>query len=298
MITKTVLVSVLAIASFPAVAYADEVDVNAFEYIDVIETADGSIWKGVITEQTPSVGYKIATADGSLRVLKASEVVRVTKQRNANFRRAAPPPPSSSGDALGAQPQQTTGLPERSQVSSNYSNESPELPPPYARSGLRFDPEVLIVFPTGDLGDYDYKEAFGPGFRVGYESIMGRFGLGIGGLARFIYWRQPEGYFADDSAHWTLETQLYGRAALHVGRAAPYLGLSIGLDTNYTHEYDESDTSLGFGMNLQTGILVAATPMAAFEIGLDIHPGTDTVEPESDVSVSYFALRLGASVRM
>ena len=45
----------------------DEVDVRSFEYLDVVETADGSIWKGVVVEQTPNVVYKIATADGSGR---------------------------------------------------------------------------------------------------------------------------------------------------------------------------------------------------------------------------------------
>ncbi|MGE0869899.1 MAG: hypothetical protein AB7P03_15140 [Kofleriaceae bacterium] len=292
MTNKSVLVCVAAVASFTAHAYADEIDVNAVEYVDVIETVDGSIWKGVVIEQTPSVQYKIATADGSLHVIKAADVVRLTKQRNQNFRRAAPPAQPSAYETGPSTMQGGGG------VAGSYPNEGPELPPPYARSGLRFDPEVLIVFPTGDLGDYDYKEAFAPGFRVGYESIMGRFGLGIGGLMRFIYWRQPEEYFAEDASHWTLETQIYGRAALHVGRAAPYVGLSIGVDTNYTNEYDESDTALGFGMNLQTGILVAATPMAAFELGLDIHPGTDTIVPERDLSVSYFALRLGASIRL
>ena len=47
---------------------------------------DGSIWKGVIVEQTPGVQYKIATADGSLHVLKAGDVTKLSKQKNRDYR--------------------------------------------------------------------------------------------------------------------------------------------------------------------------------------------------------------------
>jgi hypothetical protein len=45
--------AVLAILA-AAPAYADDdLDVSSFEYVDVIETDEGSILRGVITEQTP-----------------------------------------------------------------------------------------------------------------------------------------------------------------------------------------------------------------------------------------------------
>src|SRR6185312_5387603 len=70
--------AVLALARF-AHAEDAEVDVKSFEYVDVVETTDGSVWKGVIVEQSPGVQYKIATADGSLHVLKAGDVTKLSK---------------------------------------------------------------------------------------------------------------------------------------------------------------------------------------------------------------------------
>src|SRR6185503_20356806 len=65
---------------------ADEVDIANVEYVDVVESVEGSIWKGVVTEQAPNVFYKIETADGSVHVIKAYDVVKVTKQRNPKYK--------------------------------------------------------------------------------------------------------------------------------------------------------------------------------------------------------------------
>jgi hypothetical protein len=53
-------------------------------------------------------------------------------------------------------------------------------------------------------------------------------------------------------------------------------------------------------MNLQAGIVVAATRGVSFELGGDHHPGTDTISDNARVnsSLSYWALRIGASLRM
>jgi hypothetical protein len=77
--------------------------------------------------------------------------------------------------------------------------------------------------------------------------------------------------------------------------------MSLGLDTNYYYLYaiDESTTSVGLGMNLSTGIQIALSPLVAFELGGDYHPATDTIsDGMTEGSVSYFALRLGATVRL
>jgi hypothetical protein len=55
------------------------------EYLDVVQTRDGSVWKGLGIEQTPNVAYEIATADGSVHVIKAADVVKITKQRNKHI---------------------------------------------------------------------------------------------------------------------------------------------------------------------------------------------------------------------
>lgn len=254
-----------------------EVDVRSADFLDVIETADGSIWKGVVVEQTPNVQYKIATADGSLHVIKAEDVVKLTKQRNRDRRVAT----TSSA-----------GAPVDDGVSQRYESGS-GLPKPMAHDGLRVSPEVAVVFPTGDYDAID--TSFAPGVRIGHEALFGNFGIGGGGHVRFTYWRLP-GDTKD--ATWLLETQFYGQAALHIGRAAPYVGVSFGLDTNYfySNAASMSDTFVGFGMNLQSGLQIAASPNAAIDIGFDYHPGTDT--SIGDTSCSYFAMRVGSTFRL
>jgi hypothetical protein len=272
-----ILCALLLLTASHARAEGEEIDVRNFELLDVIETTDGSVWKGVVIEQTPNVSYKIAIAGGSIHVIAASDVQRISKQRNREYRTARPSVLRDGG------------------VEQTY--EQPvKLPAPYARSGLRFDPELVIVFPTGVVGD-DAETSFAPGVRVGFESMFGNIGVSGGGQVRFTYWNlQGE----TKNAAWLLETQLYGRAALHVGRAAPYVGLALGVDTNYVYQYaiDMSSTGVGFGMNLTTGLQLAVSPIIAFDLGADYHPGTDTISDMNENSVSYFALRVGATLRL
>src|SRR5262245_52700914 len=84
MTSRLRLFAAALLALAPATALADDpqIDVAAADFLDVVETADGSVWKGIVIEQTPNVQYKIATADGSVHVIKAADVVRLTKQRN------------------------------------------------------------------------------------------------------------------------------------------------------------------------------------------------------------------------
>jgi hypothetical protein len=268
------IVFALAALLSAKLAHAEEVNVASFEYLDVLETSDGSTWKGVVIEQTPNVQYKLASADGSVHVIKADEVVRLTKARNPQYhqQRVA----TSSVDA--PMDDRQSGV---------------DLPQPFMRDGVRLDTELDIVFPTGDLGNV-VNTSYAPTVRLGYEALFGRLGVTGGFQGRYTYWQLP-GNTMD--AIWTLETQAYGRAAVHVGRAAPYVGLALGLDTNYVHAgaADVSMTNVGFGVNLAFGLPVAITPGVAFEIGGDYHPGTDTLSDVTHQSTSYFALRLGSS---
>lgn len=259
-------------------ADGNDIDVRSFEFLDVIETAEGSVWKGVIIEQTPNVHYKIAIAGGSIHVIPAADVQRISKQRNSDYRSARPATMRDDG------------------IERRYERRA-ELPAPHAVTGLRLDPELSIVFPTGAYGDAGFQTSFAPGVRIGYEALFGNVGISGGAHTRFTYWRLP-GMTKD--AAWLLETHLYGRAALHVGRATPYLGLALGVDTNYLYAYrlDQSATGVGLGMNLSAGIQVAVSPLVAFDLGADYHPGTDTISDMTDESVSYFALRLGAALRL
>ena len=288
---KTYLTAALCLVAASSRVHAEdaEVDVKSFEYVDVVETADGSTWKGVIVEQTPNVQYKIATADGSLHVLKAADVVKMSKQRNRDYRS-----PIAAGRGGGAAAGQGT-YDHANGVAGAYESDGSGLPAPFARTGLRIDPEFLFVFPSGDLKNID--TSFTPSVAIGYEALFGNFGIGGGGLARFDYWRLP-GMTKD--AFWTLETQVYGRAALHISRVAVYGGVSLGVDTNYLYvsQVDMSRTTLGFGMNLMSGVEIAATPALGIKLGFDYHPSTDKIVDGAPGSVSYYALKLGASFRL
>src|SRR4051812_20807854 len=93
---KTYLIAALCVVGATSrLVHADDaqIDVRSFEYVDVIETTDGSVWKGIVVEQTPNVQYKLATSDGSLHVIKSADVVKLTKQRNRDYQAPHPVAP-------------------------------------------------------------------------------------------------------------------------------------------------------------------------------------------------------------
>ena len=285
MSSKKFLVASLVLVARLASADDAEVDVRSFEYVDVVETTDGSVWKGVIVEQAPGVQYKIATADGSLHVIKASDVTKLSKQKNREWRGtsvAVVEPGGGGGRGDG--------------VEKHFEPRSgPALPAPYATTGVRLAPDVAMIFPTGDAGMMNTSVA--PTVHGGYEVMLGNIGLEGGGMVRYTYWSIP-----GDTANaaWTLETHAYARAALHVSRLAIHAGASAGLDTNLVHigDLDLSKTATGFGMNVESGVEVAATPSLALGVGFDWHPGTDTVIDGAPQSIEYYALTAGAVMRL
>lgn len=279
---------VASLVALVRIARADdaEVDIRSFEYVDVVETADGSVWKGVITEQTPGVQYKIATADGSLHVIKASDVTKLAKQKNRDWRGATN---VAAGDGGGGS-ERGNGLEKHFEP-----KHEPALPAPYATTGVRIAPDVAMVFPTGDAGMMNTSVA--PTVHGGYELLLGNIGLEGGGMVRYTYWSIPGD---TQNAAWTLETHAYARAALHISRVAIHAGATAGLDTNLVHIADLalSKTATGFGMNVESGVEVAATPTLALGVGFDWHPGTDTVIDGAPQSVEYYSLTAGAVMRL
>jgi hypothetical protein len=156
---------------------------------------------------------------------------------------------------------------------------------------------LASVVPVGDI--QKSQTSFAPSVQIGYEAMLGNFGLGGGGLARFTYWRLPMGEDPNDAA-WTLETHAYGRAALHLSRVALYGAVSLGVDTNLVHIglLNMSKTATGFGMNLESGAEIAASKDVAIKAAFDYHPATDTIIDGAPQSISYYAFLVGASLRM
>ena len=276
----TTLFALCTIAALPRAHADDEIDVKNAELLDVVETSDGSIWKGVIVEQTPNVSYKVATADGSLHVIKAADVVKISRQRNKDAHARVTADTTESHDGG---------------VSRRYEGGGGGLPAPFAKTGLRLDPSLAIVIPTGGMALPD--TSFAPSVKAGYELMLGNFGLEGGAMTRYTWWRIPGDTKA---AAWTLETMPYAQAALHVSRVSVHAGVAAGLDTNYVYfpQVDMAKTKVSFGMNVQGGVDVAATENIDVHAGFDFHPATDTVIDGLPGSISYYAILFGAGVRL
>jgi hypothetical protein len=277
--TRTSFILVLALVAGSNRARADDAadqQLATAEFLDVIESSDGTIWTGVITEQTPNVQYKLVTSDGTIRTIKAVEIVRMTKRRNPHHL-------ATAADTHDARPASVAVIePISATAHDDISSPSTSLIP---HSGLRIDPEFALVFPMSDLSDNGTSTSFGVGVRVGYEWVAGKLGFATGFQGRFTWFSMASADNTDvqnnigDSA-WLLETHLYARLAYHLNRFAPYAGVSLGLDTTnvgMSASGGDASTQFGFGMNVQAGLQVAATRAIAFDLGADFHPGTDTL---------------------
>ena len=272
----------LGLLAMPTLAQAQAVDVAATQSWDVLEIADGSIYKGVIVEQTPGKTYKLAMLDGSVRVFTADQIVKISKEANPHWSAPTPAAPQGGPAWTGAPQQQRTGG---------------GMPKAFAQSGMRFGLDAIVVFPTGDWGDKDnggiVETSFAPSLRFGYEAIMGNFGIGGGLHTRFVPWILIGDAADADVATWLLEAHAYGRASLHIGKVAPYAGMSMGVTTaQFSGPGSDDDLSeTGFGLGIDFGLDAFVSNSIALGIG-----GTlNAVAPEfaDAVAPSYFGLRLG-----
>jgi len=290
----TVVVVCLVVAS-TAVAHADDIDVQQQAYVDVLETADGSSWVGALVEEVPGDHYKLVMADGSVRVIKAADVVKITKRKNPAHVLPAAMPAAAPIAML-------TCAPAGASVAATAAPLPPVYAGSYARSGLRVSASVDMIFPVDDISGYD--TSYAPDVRVGFEQVFGRISLAGGGLVRWTYWQLPTlpDIGPNHDAAWTLETHVYAQAAYHLDRLSLVAGTSLGLDSNYlnvdTGGMYMSKTSAGFGMNLFGGFELDYLPNVALSFMFDYHPPTATIVSGAPGSVSYLAATAGAIVRL
>ena len=275
----------LAVLTAPSLAHAQGVDVAATQTWDVLEIADGSVYKGVIVEQTPGKTYKLAMLDGSVRVFTADQIVKISKEANPNWTATTAAAPQGGPAWTGGSQQQRRGG---------------GMPKAFAQSGMRFGVDPIVVFPTGDWGDKDQgsfvETSFAPSLRFGYEAVMGNFGIGGGLHTRFVPWILIGDAADADVSTWLLEAHAYGRASLHIGKVAPYAGMSMGVTTAQIAGpgSDDDVSETGFGLGIDFGLDAFVSNSIALGLG-----GTlNAVAPEfSDVvAPSYFGLRLGMTV--
>ena len=271
----------LLLVAVPVAAHADDVDVRQHSFWEVVHTTDGSITKGIIVEHERDKGYKVALLDGGIRVIPEDQVEKISKEPNPYYQAAR-------RDVVGAQGSAPLGGGDRDLAELGTS---PSIPRPIAHGGPSASAELAFVFPTGLLADAELLEpSFSPTFRVGYEAMFGRVSLSGGVMSRFTYWMLDDD-LPDTAATWLLEIGAFGRGAVHIGRAAPYAGLSLGTDIIYVTAGGMSETANGMGMNLDFGLDVFATPGVALGLGGTYHPGL-TDMPTVDDGPSYWALHL------
>jgi hypothetical protein len=283
---RQLILSTLLVVAVPAVAHADEVDVTQYSFWEVVYTTDGSITKGIVVEHEQGKQYKVALLDGGVRVIPEDQVEKVGKEPNPYYE-------SGRGDVVGVHRGRRQGGDDRD-LGELGTTES--IPRPIAEGGPNASVELTFIFPTGVLaegedGETSFLEpSLAPTVRIGYAAMFGRVSLSGGAMSRFTYWMLND-EVPNRVATWLLEVGAYGRGAVHVGRAAPYAGLSLGTDIIYVTASGMSETANGLGMNLDFGLDVFASPSIALGLGGTYHPSLTDL-PKIDYGPSYWALHL------
>lgn len=278
---RAVLVA-LALAGVPAVAHADDaaslasqIDVDKSEFLDVIATSDGSIWKGVIVEQTPGVNFKIVLAGGTLRVLRADEVVSVKKERNPKFRGTGGAPTPPSADTVAAPMRRTP-------------------------TGLVLGAGVTLAIPAGELRNGDKGASVSPGVavRAAYRYRSDNLSAQFGGALKFLYWNVPG---SPDRAYlYTIEPFAFVRAGLRGATFEPFVELGLGPEVT---GYDLSGLGQGGGVAFATtitaGVALIATRAIDVELSLTYHPPLSPVPyANNELKITYFGLQLAGSLHL
>lgn len=248
---------VWAVLGYGASAFAQEIviDPDRVELWDVIYVKDGSIWKGVIVEQVPGERYRIVLSGGSVMVIDAGQVDRIAKERNPRL--AAPPAPAGTS---------TPG--------STAAPVETDTPGPMVDGGVRVGGSVGVAIPFSDFGEGDtIGSSLHLRARIGGELFPAGGRISITPAARFDF----VGWSVDGEGLSPIRIGLSGelRAAAHVGRVVPYAAIAFGFDlSGFTGQFaDQVEPSYGFGLELEFGMDIIATPEFALGPSLVIHPG-------------------------
>lgn len=272
------MVAGLSVLALGSVAHAEdnpsvaaEIDVDRSELLDVVATSDGSIWKGVLVEQTPGVNYKLVLSGGTLRVLRADEVVSIRKERNPKFHAAA----LSPTNAVEARP-----------------GRSP--------TGLVLGAGLTLAVPAGELNNGDNGSSVSPGvgLRGGYRYRSDNLSAQVGGLTRFIYWNVPGS--PDRAFLYTVEIFAFARAGLRSTTFEPFVELALGPEVT---GYDLSGLGTGggvaFAATVTAGVALIATRSIDVELELTYHPPLSRIPyANNELKITYFGLQLAGSVHL
>lgn len=269
----------LCVVAFEAGALAEdiasEIDVDRSEFLDVVTTTDGSIWKGVLVEQTPNVSYKIVLAGGSLRVLRADEVVTIKKERNPKFRAAAP-------------------------VAAARAELPPEPHAVRSPTGLVLGAGITLAIPAGELDNGDNGSSVSPGvgLRGGYRYRSDNLSAQLGGMAKLVYWNVPGS--PDQAFLYTVELFATVRAGLRGSTLEPFVELGLGPEVT---SYDLSGLGEGggvaFAATITAGVSLIATRAIDVELQLTFHPPLSRVPyANNELKITYYGLQLAGALHL
>jgi hypothetical protein len=262
-------------------------DPTTVPYLDVVYTTTGSVWRGVIVEQVPNKHVRIELPGGSVVVVPANEVQRITKEPNPLVQPAAAPAPAPGP---GYPPPGPGGAaPAAGAVQGGPPGGQP-LPPPVATTGFRAWFGLGLALPTGDFGAGDVINTSGMLVaRIGKEIMSGHMGVMPAGRLEAVYWSNDlSDEFGQDISLSLIHVGADCRLAGHIGSTILYGALGGGIDVSL-NDVDMLDNGVGFGLNIDVGADFLINPGMAVGAALTIHPGyTDFADFDTgglDVSI-------------
>ena len=211
MLKKSIFVLFLAVSA---------ISLYAATYQDVVYLKNGSIIKGMITEQVPNESLKIETKDGNVFVFKMSEVAKMTKEKVAEEETPAAKSKPEKNFALLINP---LGF---IQFGPQLDLEAKLMPDLYILGAFRMHSLGLLSYTITD--DLTTAYAFGVGIRKFFREADGdAFYIGI----QEQYGINNTGISDSGSGNWT-GTSTYLASALDVGyrwRTADGFIFSLGV---------------------------------------------------------------------
>lgn len=192
-------------------------NLNTLPYLDVVETKDGNVLKGMILEQVPNQYYKIEVYGGSVFIIKNENVIKIRKEKNPYYK---------NSDEIRANRRY-----KKTMTSAGI------------KSGFRL---LLSPGTINFATDEDDAPGIGGTIFFGYETFVGNLGFRGGLDSSLVIWHdlytEPE----------VLTLLAQGQIAYYFGHFSPYLTFGLGLDVELSY----SDTSFAVEFGLGARYLV------------------------------------------
>ena len=261
---KKFLLALMGIAFMAGSAFAQQ-------YQEVVYLKNGSIVRGVITEQVPNESLKIQTADGSVFAYLMKDVEKITKEEVVQLRAS-----------------RVEGLSNRYDAT-------------YHRLSMTYSP-VTLKTDAGSLDMTGLSFGWDMGIRLAKRRPLY---LELGANIMYAFGSEDEGYSSETEWSWVslnipvaATWQFELAPAIHI---APYIGLNMraniyGKTTQIRYSYEEKenwfDSDEGDGDRFNVGLTFGANfSFKKFVLGVGYT--TDFTEITEATKVRYFAISAG-----